>query len=229
MDLIANFTNFDFHRLSLHLSKANAHYSTNSIRQNSHGLGNVAEHIQSPKLRYFGEKPHTKHVSGNQTSTTLSTTEPSENLGDNPLELLLLSLEKRLEIAPGQYLFVQELARLTTSDTQHAAIVYMLCHMSHKLDLLGESLMNVQHINNTELDIKGSLGTYGGQNFLWTKPPKFFISPEIESYTKVTDSGSVVIGKSLFTMTMIMKNILVRKGNPEQPIPRLIELAKMVL
>ncbi|KAI8455702.1 hypothetical protein BY996DRAFT_6412965 [Phakopsora pachyrhizi] len=135
--------------------------------------------------------------------------------------------------------------------------------MSHKLDLLGESLMNVQHINNTEIDKKGSLGTYG----------------EVESYRKGTGSGSVVIGKSLFAMTnffkkklsekpkewkqkflpytfgnkdnearllvatevcqilkqernvfkhKIMKNILVREGNPEQPIPRLIELAKMI-
>ncbi|KAI8446932.1 hypothetical protein BY996DRAFT_6421783 [Phakopsora pachyrhizi] len=192
---------------------SSAHYFTNSIRQNSQGLGNVAEHMQSPKPRIFCEKTHTTHVSGNQTSSTLSTTEPSENLGDNPLELLLVSLEARLEIAPGQDLFVHKIARLTTSDTRHAAI--------------------------------------------------FFISPEVESYTKGTDSGSVVIGKSLFAMTMflpytfgnkdnearllvatevrqilkqernvfkhkIMKNILLREGNPEQPIPRLIELAKMI-
>ncbi|KAI8449577.1 hypothetical protein BY996DRAFT_6418297 [Phakopsora pachyrhizi] len=109
--------------------------------QNPQGLGNVAEHIQSPKPRNFGEKTHTTHVSGNQTSSTLSTTEPSENLGDNPLELLLLSLEARLEIGPGQEFFVHELGR-------------------------------------------------------------FFISPEVESYTKGTDSGSIVNSKSLFAMTM---------------------------
>ncbi|KAI8454754.1 hypothetical protein BY996DRAFT_8686626 [Phakopsora pachyrhizi] len=34
---------------------------------------------------------------------------------------------------------------------------------------------------------------------------QFFISPEVESYTKGTDSGSVVIGKSLFAMTMIFE------------------------
>ncbi|KAI8448710.1 hypothetical protein BY996DRAFT_6419411 [Phakopsora pachyrhizi] len=204
----------DIHH-TIYKPSCNAHYFTNSIRHNSHGQGNVAEHIQSPKPRYFGENTHTKHVSGNQTSSTLSATEPSENLGNNPLELLLLSLEARLEIAPVQDFFIQELAR-------------------------------------------------------------FFISPEIESYTKGTDSGSVVIGKSLFAMTIktlsekpkewkqkflpftfgdkdneawllvatevfqilkqernvfkhkIMKNILVRKGNLEQPIPRLIELAKMI-
>ncbi|KAI8452472.1 hypothetical protein BY996DRAFT_6415492 [Phakopsora pachyrhizi] len=200
----------DIHH-TIYKPSSNAHYFTNLIRQNSQGLGNVAEHIQSPKPRIFCEKTHTTHVSSNQTSSTLSTTEPSENLGNNPLELLLVSLEACLEIAPGQDLFVHKIARLITSDTQHAAIVYMLFQMSHKLDLLGESLMNVQHINNTEIDIKGSLGTYGGQNFLWTKPPKFFISPEVESYTKGTDSGSVVIGKSLFAMTMFFKKKLSEK------------------
>ncbi|KAI8454655.1 hypothetical protein BY996DRAFT_8686680 [Phakopsora pachyrhizi] len=189
----------DIHH-TIYKPSSNAHYFTNSIRQNSQGLGNVAKHIQSPKPRIFCEKTHTTHVSGNQTSSTLSTTEPSENLGNNPLVLLLVSLEACLEIAPGQDLFVHKIAR-------------------------------------------------------------FFISPEVESYTKGTDSGSVVIGKSLFAMTMkklsekpkewkqkflpytfgnkdneaqllvateIMKNILVREGNPEQPIPRLIELAKMI-
>ncbi|KAI8454820.1 hypothetical protein BY996DRAFT_8686592 [Phakopsora pachyrhizi] len=168
----------DIHH-TIYKPSSNAHYFTNSIRQNSQGLGNVAEHMQTC-----------------------------------------------LEIAPGQDSFVHEIARLTTSDTRHAAI--------------------------------------------------FFISPEVESYTKGTDSGSVAIGKSLFAMTMkklsekpkewkqkflpytfgnednearllvatevrrilkqernvfkhkIMKNILVREGNPEQPIPRLIELAKMI-
>ncbi|KAI8457758.1 hypothetical protein BY996DRAFT_6411407 [Phakopsora pachyrhizi] len=105
---------------------------------------------------------------------------------------------------------------------------------------------------------------------------QFFISPDVESYTKGTDSGCIVIGKSLFAMTMkklnekpnewkkkylpvsfgkednearlivatevrrilkqernlfkkkIMKNIIVRDGNPEQQIPRLIELAKLL-
>ncbi|KAI8459898.1 hypothetical protein BY996DRAFT_6409841 [Phakopsora pachyrhizi] len=222
---VINVPNDIYH--TIYKPSSNAHYFTNSIRQNSQGLGNVAEHNQSPKPRNFGEKTHTTHVSGNQTSSTLSTTEPSENLGNNPLELLLLSLEARLEIAPGQDLFVHELAR---------DLIQVMLH-------------------------------------------QFFISPEVESYTKGTDSGSVVIGKSLFAMTMffkkklsekpkewkqkflpytfgnkdnearllvatevcqilkqernvfkhkIMKNILVREGNPEQPITRLIELAKMI-
>ncbi|KAI8448319.1 hypothetical protein BY996DRAFT_8690795 [Phakopsora pachyrhizi] len=213
----------DIHH-TIYKPSSNAHYFTNSIRQNSQGLGNVAEHMQSPKPRIFCEKTHTTHVSGNQTSSTLSTTEPSENLGDNPLERLLVSLEASLEIAPGQDSFVHEIAR---------DLIRVMLH-------------------------------------------QFFISPEVESYTKGTDSGSVVIGKSLFAMTMkklsekpkewkqkflpytfgnednearllvatevrqilkqernvfkhkIMKNILVCEGNPEQPIPRLIELAKMI-
>ncbi|KAI8444942.1 hypothetical protein BY996DRAFT_6424967 [Phakopsora pachyrhizi] len=132
------------------LTQVTAGTKNTQKRQNPQGLGNVAEHIQSPKPRNFGEKTHTTHVSGNQTSSTLSTTEPSENLGNNPLEILLLSLEARLEIGPGQEFFVHELGR-------------------------------------------------------------FFISPEVESYTKGTDSGSVVNSKSLFAMTMFFKKKLSEK------------------
>ncbi|KAI8450540.1 hypothetical protein BY996DRAFT_8689055 [Phakopsora pachyrhizi] len=157
-------------------------------------------------------------------SSIFSTTEYSENLGNNPLELLLLTLEARLEISPDQESFIQELAK---------DLIRVMLH-------------------------------------------QFFISAEVESYTKGSDSGSIVIGKSLFSMTMkklnnkpnewkkiylpipfgdednearlivatevrcilkqernlfkkkIMKNIIVREGNPEQPILRLIELAKLL-
>ncbi|CAH7688607.1 hypothetical protein PPACK8108_LOCUS23584 [Phakopsora pachyrhizi] len=68
---------------------------------------------------------------------------------------------------------------------------------------------------------------FGANNFVWTKLPKDFIcimlhqlliSTDVESYTKGTDSES-----------RILKNILVQDSNPEHQIPRLIELAKMLL
>ncbi|KAI8448968.1 hypothetical protein BY996DRAFT_8690232 [Phakopsora pachyrhizi] len=158
------------------------------------------------------------------------------------------------------------------------------------MDLLGESISKLQGIYTSGGDLSQRDKMIGAQTFFWTKPPKvtmfqdlirvmlhqFFISAEVESYTKGTDSGSIVIGKSLFSMTMkklndkpiewkkkylpipfgdednearlivatevrrilkqernlfkkkIMKNIIVREGNPEQPIPRLIELAKLL-
>ncbi|CAH7666228.1 hypothetical protein PPACK8108_LOCUS565 [Phakopsora pachyrhizi] len=87
---------------------------------------------------------------------------------------------------------------------------------------------------------------------------QLFISPDDESYTKGTDSDSRVIGNSLFSLAMnnlqnrpkewknkylpisfckeeneahsiILKNILLQDKNPEQPIPRLIELTKFLL
>ncbi|CAH7668639.1 hypothetical protein PPACK8108_LOCUS3165 [Phakopsora pachyrhizi] len=203
--------------------------------------GSVTEPYQKAKSGPVYEKYNISVASDNQMSSTFSTTEYLENLGENPLDMLMLTLEAQLEIPPEQESFVQELAKR-----------YQMV---------------------------------GAQTFFWTKPPKdlirvmlhqFFISPDVESYTKGTDSGCIVIGKSLFAMTMkklnekpnewkkkylpesfgkednearlmvatevrqilkqernlfkkkIMKNIIVRDGNPEQQIPRLIELAKLV-
>ncbi|KAI8451817.1 hypothetical protein BY996DRAFT_8688231 [Phakopsora pachyrhizi] len=184
-------------------------------------------------------------------SSTFSTTENSENLGDNPLDLLLQTLEAQLEIPFKQESFIQELAKLNSSAKRHAAVVYLLLHNSHKMDLVAESLKNY-------------MGFPFQEDLIRVLLHQFFISHEVESYTKGTDSGSIVIGKSLFSMTMkylpiafsdednkarlivatevrrilkqernlfkkkIMKNIIVRDGNPEQQIPRLIELAKML-
>ncbi|KAI8443083.1 hypothetical protein BY996DRAFT_6428226 [Phakopsora pachyrhizi] len=228
-------------------------------------------------------------------SSTFSTTENSENLGDNPLDLLLQTLEAQLDITSKQESFIQELSKLgfifslleilNSSAERHAAVVYLLFHNSHKMDLVGESLKKLQGFSISGGDISQLDKTFGSQTFFWTKPPKdlirvllhqFFISHEVESYTKGTDLGSIVIGKSLFSLTMknlnekpnewkkkylpiafsdedkearlivatkvrrilkqernlfkkkIMKNIIVRDGNPEQQIPRLIELAKML-
>ncbi|KAI8448201.1 hypothetical protein BY996DRAFT_8424179 [Phakopsora pachyrhizi] len=106
------------------------------------------------------------------------------------------------------------------------------------MDCVLEAISGSQ--NNVNFDTLSSTShTYLGlTNFVWTKPPKdfirimlhqLFISTEVESYTKGTDSESRVIGKSLFSLAMILKKILVQDKNPEQPIPRLIKLTKFLL
>ncbi|KAI8456102.1 hypothetical protein BY996DRAFT_8685976 [Phakopsora pachyrhizi] len=195
--------------------------------------------------------------------------------------------EARLEISPNQESFIQELAKLNTSANRHAAVVYLSMHSSHKMDLLGESISKLQGIYTSGGKLSQRDKMIGAHTFMDQAAKgyndliqvllhQFFISPEVESYTKGTDSGSIVIGKSLFSMTMkklnnkpnewrkkylpipfgeedneaqlivatevrcilkqernlfkkkIMKNIIVHEGNPEQPIPRLIELAKLL-
>ncbi|KAI8457348.1 hypothetical protein BY996DRAFT_6411718 [Phakopsora pachyrhizi] len=261
-------------------SNFNSHLFRSPSENGLTDQGSVIEPNKLPKNIPVTENNTNSVTSGNQKSSTFSTTEYSENLGNNPLELLLLTLEARLEISPNQESFIQELAKLNTSANRHAAVVYLLMHNSHKMDLLGESISKLQGIYTSGGDLSQREKMIGAQTFFWTKPPKvtifqdlirvmlhqFFISAEVESYTKGTDSGSIVIGKSLFSMTMkkkylpipfgdednearlivatevrcilkqernlfkkkIMKNIFVREGNPEQPIPRLIELTKLL-
>ncbi|KAI8452999.1 hypothetical protein BY996DRAFT_6415015 [Phakopsora pachyrhizi] len=118
---------------------------------------------------------------------------------------------------------------------KHAATVYLLANISQKMECILEAISGSQ--NNVNFDTLSSMShTYLGlTNFVWTKPLKdficimlhqLFISTKVESYTKGTDSESRVIGKSLFSLAMILKNVLVQDKNPEQPIPRLIELTK---
>ncbi|KAI8451702.1 hypothetical protein BY996DRAFT_6416140 [Phakopsora pachyrhizi] len=125
--------------------------------------------------------------------------------------------------------------KLTSSGERHAATVYLLGNIAQKLERFIEA-NSVSHIAN--LDSQSNTN--------------------IESYTKGTDSESRVIENSLFSLAMnniqkkpkewklkylpisfcteeneahsiILKNILVQDGNPEQQIPRLIELVKMLL
>ncbi|KAI8451980.1 hypothetical protein BY996DRAFT_8688107 [Phakopsora pachyrhizi] len=96
------------------------------------------------------------------------------------------------------------------------------------------------------------------KDFIRVMLHQLLISTDVESYTKGTDSESRVIENSLFSLAInniqnkpkewklkylpisfcteeneahyiILKNILVQDGNPEQQIPRLIELVKMLL
>ncbi|CAH7690455.1 hypothetical protein PPACK8108_LOCUS25807 [Phakopsora pachyrhizi] len=213
-------------------------------------------------------------------------TKQSENLGNNTLELLLQTLEAQLEVQTGQESFFRNLSLLNTPAEKHAAIVYILANISQKMEVVIEAISGNQNTANFDSQSNTSHTFLGSNNFVWTKPPKdyirimlhqLFISPDVESYTKGTDSDSRVIGNSLFSLAMnnlqnrpkewknkylpisfckeeneahsivstevrrilkqernvfkkkILKNILLQDKNPEQPIPRLIELTKFLL
>ncbi|KAI8448642.1 hypothetical protein BY996DRAFT_6419490 [Phakopsora pachyrhizi] len=163
--------------------------------------------------------------------------EPLDVLGDDPFELLIQTLEGQLEIQPGQESFIRNLSQLTSSGKWHAATVYLLGNIAQKVECFIEA-NSVSHIANLDSQSNTSHLVFGANNFVWTKPPKDFIcimlhqlliSTDVESYTKGTDSESRLIENSLFSLAMILKNILVQDENPEQQIPRLIELVKMLL
>ncbi|CAH7684124.1 hypothetical protein PPACK8108_LOCUS18138 [Phakopsora pachyrhizi] len=106
------------------------------------------------------------------------------------------------------------------------------------MEIVIEAIAGSQITSNMDTQSNTSHTFLGSNNFVWTKPPKdyirimlhqLFITPNVESYTKGTDSDSRVIGNSLYALATILKNILVQETNPEQPIPRLIELTKFLL
>ncbi|KAI8444526.1 hypothetical protein BY996DRAFT_6425731 [Phakopsora pachyrhizi] len=231
-------------------------------------------------------RPNTFYKKKKNTSCTQNTTTHSDNLGNDNFELLVQTLKAHLDVQPEQQSLIRNLSTLNDPAEQHAATVYLLANISQKMDCILEAISGSQ--NNVNLDTLSSTShTYLGlTNFVWTKPPKdfirimlhqLFISTEVESYTKGTDSESRVIEKSLFSLAMnnlqnrpkewkikylpnsfckeeneshsivstevrrilkqernvfknkILKNILVQDKNPEQPIPRLIELTKFLL
>ncbi|CAH7686687.1 hypothetical protein PPACK8108_LOCUS21373 [Phakopsora pachyrhizi] len=181
--------------------------------------------------------------------------EPLEVLGDDPFELLIQTLEAQLEIQPGQESFIRNLSQLSSSGKRHAATVYLLANIAQKMERFIEA-NSVSNIANLDSQSNTSHSVFGANNFVWTKPPKDFIcimlhqlliSTDVESYTKGTDSKSrknlqnkpkewklKYLPKSFCTEeneahSIILKNIIVQEGNPEQQIPRLIELAKLLL
>ncbi|CAH7684304.1 hypothetical protein PPACK8108_LOCUS18416 [Phakopsora pachyrhizi] len=177
--------------------------------------------------------------SNNQSSTKTSDlhklTEQSENLGNNTFELLLQTLKAHLEVQSGHESFFRNISLLNTTAEKHAAIVYLLGNISRKMKIVIEAIAGSQITSNMDTQSNTSHTFLGSNNFVWTKPPKdyicimlhqLFITPNVEFYTKGTDSDSRVIGNLLYALAMILKNILVQETNPEQPIPRLIELTK---
>ncbi|KAI8452460.1 hypothetical protein BY996DRAFT_6415498 [Phakopsora pachyrhizi] len=136
-----------------------------------------------------------------KTYSTFSTTKYLEDLGDNTLELLLLTLEAHLENTLDHESFIQELAKLNTSTNRHAAVVYLLMCNSHTMDLLGKVLQN-----------------YKGLILYLKKAKNYLPIPFGDEDNKA----------QLIVATEIMKNIIICDGNPGQPIPRLTELAKLL-
>ncbi|KAI8457999.1 hypothetical protein BY996DRAFT_8416020 [Phakopsora pachyrhizi] len=126
-------------------------------------------------------------------------TKQSENLGNNTLELLLQTLKSQLEVQTGQESFFCNLSLLNTPAEKHAAIVYILANISQKMEVVIEAISGSQNTANFDSQSNTIHTFLGSNNFVWTKPPK------------------------------ILKNILLQDKNPEQPIPRLIELTKFLL
>ncbi|KAI8447258.1 hypothetical protein BY996DRAFT_6421302 [Phakopsora pachyrhizi] len=224
--------------------------------------------------------------SSTKTSDSHNLTKQSENLGNNTFELLLQTLKAHLEVQSGHESFFCNISLLNATAEKHAAIVYLLGNISRKMEIVIEAIAGSQITSNMDTQSNTSHTLLGSTNFVWTKPPKdyirimlhqLFITPNVESYTKGTDSDSRVIGNLLYALAMnnlqnrpkewknkylpisfckeeneahsivstevrrilkqernvflkkILKNILVQETNPEQPIPRLIELTKFLL
>ncbi|KAI8461446.1 hypothetical protein BY996DRAFT_8410121 [Phakopsora pachyrhizi] len=212
-------------------SNFNSHLFRSPSENGLTDQGSVIEPNKLPKYFPAYENNNNSVTSGNQMSSTFSTTEYSENLGNNPLELLLLTLEARLEISTDQESFIQELAKLNTSANRHAAVVYLLMHNSHKMDLLGESISKLQGIYTSGGNLSQRDKMIGSQNFFWTKPPKKKLNNKPNEWREkylTIPFGDEDNEAQLIVAIEIMKNIIVREGNPEKPIPRLIELAKLL-
>ncbi|CAH7685883.1 hypothetical protein PPACK8108_LOCUS20478 [Phakopsora pachyrhizi] len=212
--------------------------------QSQPGSGVVYEEQQIPSSSLLKDTGHDASIT-KTFSSTLSNTEASENLGENPLELLLLSLEAHLEPPPECESYIRELAFLKNSSKQHAALVYLISNMTNKLDKLLES---ISISKNTGFS-KGQSDTHhlfiGAHNFVWTKPPKknLYQRPKEwkmqylpSSFCPEENKAHLIVSTEVWRILKqernvfkkkILKNITVQSGSPEQPIPRLIELAKM--
>ncbi|KAI8453089.1 hypothetical protein BY996DRAFT_6414946 [Phakopsora pachyrhizi] len=101
--------------------------------------------------------------------------------------------------------------QLKTSSEQHAPLVYLIYNITHKVDKLAESILVSQSTGFSEDQSDAHHLFICAHKFVWTKTLK---SSDWKLF--------VLLGNDL-------KNITVQSGNPEQPIPRLIELAKMLL
>ncbi|KAI8454374.1 hypothetical protein BY996DRAFT_6413956 [Phakopsora pachyrhizi] len=129
-------------------------------------------------------------------------TKQSENLGNNTLELLLQTLEAQLEVQTGQESFFR--------------------YLSLRLFLGIKTLQIFDSQSNTSHTFLGS------NNFVWTKPPK----NNLQNRPKEWKNKYLPISfckEENEAHSIILKNILLQDKNPEQPIPRLIELTKFLL
>ncbi|KAI8444522.1 hypothetical protein BY996DRAFT_6425750 [Phakopsora pachyrhizi] len=126
-------------------------------------------------------------------------------------ELLLQTLKAHLEVQSGHKSFFRNISLLNTTAEKHAAIVYLLGNISRKMEIVIEAIAGSQITSNMDTQSNTSHTFLGSNNFVWTKPPKdyirimlhqLFITPNVESYTKGTDSDSRVIGNLLYALAM---------------------------
>ncbi|KAI8458053.1 hypothetical protein BY996DRAFT_6411176 [Phakopsora pachyrhizi] len=147
--------------------------------------------------------------------------EPLDVLGDDPFELLIQTLEAQLEIQPGQESFIRNLSQLTSSGERHAATVYLLGNISQKVERFIEA-NSVSHIANLDSQSNTSHLVFGANNFVWTKPPK----NNIQNKPKEWKLKYLPIS---FCTEENEAHSICKMEIPEQQIPRLIELVKMLL
>ncbi|KAI8445239.1 hypothetical protein BY996DRAFT_6424441 [Phakopsora pachyrhizi] len=160
--------------------------------------------------------------------------QPLDVLGDDPFELLIQTLEAQLEIQPGQESFIRNLSQLTSSGKRHAATVYLLGNIAQKVEHFIEG-NSVSHIANLDSQSNTSHSVFGanilyGPNHQSNVFAISFCTEENEAHSIVsTEVRRVLKQERNVFKKKILKNILVQDGNPEQQIPRLIELVKMLL
>ncbi|CAH7678004.1 hypothetical protein PPACK8108_LOCUS12895 [Phakopsora pachyrhizi] len=152
--------------------------------------------------------------SSTKTSDSHNLTKQSENLGNNTFELLLQTLKAHLEVQSGHESFFCNISLLNATAEKHAAIVYLLGNISRKMEIVIEAIAGSQITSNMDTQSNTSHTLLGSTNFVWTKPPKdyirimlhqLFITPNVESYTKGTDSDSRVIGNLLYALAMLLE------------------------
>ncbi|KAI8444931.1 hypothetical protein BY996DRAFT_6424984 [Phakopsora pachyrhizi] len=182
--------------------------------------------INPTQNKHLADSTHTNQ-GGFLNPTSNISKEPLDVLGDDPFELLIQTLEAQLEIQPGQESFIRNLSQLTSSGKRHAATVYLLGNIAQKVERFIEA-NSVSHIANLDSQSNTSHLVFGANNFVWTKPPKNNIQNKPKEwklkYLPISFCTEENEAHSIF-----LKNILVQDGNPEQQIPRLIELVKMLL
>ncbi|KAI8457797.1 hypothetical protein BY996DRAFT_6411369 [Phakopsora pachyrhizi] len=117
--------------------------------------------------------------------------------------------------------------KLSSSGKRHAATVYLLANIAQKMEHFIEA-NSVSHIANLDSQSNTSHSVFGANNFVWTKLPKSNLQNKPKEW-KIKYLPKSFCTEENEAHSIILKNIIVQEGNPEQQIPRLIELAKLLL
>ncbi|KAI8459900.1 hypothetical protein BY996DRAFT_6409843 [Phakopsora pachyrhizi] len=118
--------------------------------------------------------------------------------------------------------------KLTAPAKKHAATVYLIAKIAQKLECFIKAKSYCKNIDNMDSQSNTSHIVFGANKFLWTKPPKNNLQKKPKEWKRKYLPISFWAEENE-AHSIILKNILVQDSNPEQQIPRLIELAKMLL